>query len=415
VTVNQRLLLRGARVFDGTGAALSDADVVIQGDRILDVGTGLDGDAAMDLDGSSLCPGIIDCHVHVMVSHIDMWRLLQEPASLVYYQAAENLGRLLDAGVTTARDAAGADLGTKRAVELGLVRGPRLLIAVTLISQTGGHSDGLLPSGCSLTVVGQPVGMPHPIADGAEELRKKVREVLRAGADVIKIASSGGVMSPSDDPRHAHYTLEELTAAVDEASRAGRYVMAHAQATDGIKNAVRAGVRSIEHGVYLDEEAIALMLDRGTYLVPTLMAAQSVKAAVHGPGMMDAAAAKVESIIDVQRQSFRAALAAGVPIAMGTDAVGYPHGRNLEELALMVSEGMPPLAALASATGSAAKLLGIADDVGTLMPGKRADLTVFAGDIGDSHDLADLGSRLTHVFQSGNQVLPAAGRLSPRS
>jgi imidazolonepropionase-like amidohydrolase len=393
----RRLLLHGGEVFDGTGRPPAAADIVVADGRILDVGMGLDGDDAVDATGTTLCPGIIDCHVHVTLSHVDVWRYLQQPASLVYYEAARNLSALLDAGITTVRDAAGADAGMRAAVEQRLIRGPRLLIAVTLISQTGGHSDGLLPSGCSMTSVGVTPGSPDPIADGVDGVRRKVREVLRAGADVIKIAAPGGILSPSDSPRHAHYTPEELAAAVDEARRAGRAVMAHAQATEGIKNAVRAGVRSIEHGIYLDDEAISMMLEEGTYLVPTLLAGHSIKDTLDQPGGLAAAATVTESI-EQHRASFRAAVAAGVTIAMGTDAVGYPHGRNLEELHLMQQNGLPPLRTMRAATLDAAQLLGIADTVGEIAPGKVADLTAFAGRL---DDLSDLRQRLRLVLQYG--------------
>jgi imidazolonepropionase-like amidohydrolase len=392
--------LRGGDVFDGTGAAPMRADVVIEDGRIVDVGPGLDGDHGIDVSGHTVCPGFIDCHVHVTLSHVNMWRYLQDPASLMFYQTARNMGLLLDAGITTARDAAGADLGTKRAVEAGLLRGPRLQIAISLISQTGGHSDGWLPSGCSLTSFAQFPGLPHPIADGVDELRKKVREVIRAGADVIKIAASGGVMSPADDPRHAHYRPEEIRAVVEEATAAGRYVMAHAQATDGIKNALRAGARSIEHGVFLDDEAIGLMLDKGAFLVPTLIAAESIKAASAEAGLFEGAAGKVDLIIGAQRASFRSAVAAGVSIAMGTDAVGYPHGRNLDEIEIMVQEGMPSLEALKAATGTAARLLGF-DDIGIVGAGCRADLAIVAGDV---TDVAGLRGRVRSVWQDGVEV-----------
>jgi imidazolonepropionase-like amidohydrolase len=395
-----RTLLHSGQVFDGTGSPPAAADVVIEGDRIIDVGPRLDGDHGVDLSGHTVCPGFIDCHVHVTLSHVNMWRYLQEPASLAFYQTVRNMGLVLDAGITTARDAAGADLGTKRAVEIGLIRGPRLQIAISLISQTGGHSDGWLPSGCSLTSFAQFPGMPNPIADGTDELRKKVRELIRAGADVIKIATSGGVMSPADDPRHAHYRPEEIRAVVDEAAAAGRYVMAHAQATEGIKNALRAGVRSIEHGVFLDDEAIGLMVDARAFLVPTLIAAESIRAISAEAGSFEAAAGKVDLIMDAQRASFRAALAAGVQIAFGTDAVGYPHGRNLDEIEIMVHEGMAPLEALKSATSVAARLLRI-NDIGTVGPGCRADLAIVAGDV---TDVTGLRGRVRSVWQDGIEV-----------
>ncbi len=404
-----RTLYHGARVFDGTGAEPAEADVVVDGERIVAVGTGLDGDVGVDLTGHTVLPGLIDCHVHVMVDEYDIVRLLETPYSLRYYSAARNLGRLLDCGLTTVRDAAGADLGTKRAVELGLVRGPRLQISVTMLSQTGGHSDPRLPSGhCLPTAVGNPT-MPEPVVNGVDEMRARVRELVRAGADWIKVASSGGVMSAGTDPRRPQFNQEELRTAVAEAAVAGLGVMAHAQATEGIRNAVLAGARSIEHGIYLDDEVIGLMLERGTVLVPTLIAPHSVlDAARNGAAIGEPARAKVGEVIEAHRDSFRRAVLAGVPVAMGTDAVGYPHGRNLEELALMEEGGMPAAQALVSATAGAAALLGLGADLGTVQPGKRADLVVVGG---DTLDLATLPERVRTVIKDG---VVASGTLPGR-
>ena len=178
------------------------------------------------------------------------------------------------------RDAGGADLGIKQAVLDGLTPGPRMQISLSMLSQTGGHGDGWLPSGQTLDfILGHP-GVPNTIVDGPDEMRRAVRELVRMGADVIKVATSGGVLSPRDDPRHAHFRPAELDVLVEEATAAGIWVMAHAQGADGIKNAVRAGIRSIDHGVYLDDEAIELMKARGTYFVPTLVAPQGVLDAV---------------------------------------------------------------------------------------------------------------------------------------
>jgi imidazolonepropionase-like amidohydrolase len=240
-----RTVLTGGRVFDGTGSPATEGDVVIEDGRILDIGSGLDGDEQADMSGLTLLPGMFDCHVHVTMSGIDMVRRLQRPFSYQFFQAAENLRATLDCGITTVRDAGGADLGIKRAVEDHLVDGPRLRIAITVLSQTAGHGDGYLPSGFSVSM-----GVPHPgrpagIVDGPEEMRKRVREIVRAGADVIKVCTSGGVLSPRDSPRHAHFRADELAALAAEAAAAGLPVMAHAQATEGIKNAIRAGVRSI--------------------------------------------------------------------------------------------------------------------------------------------------------------------------
>jgi imidazolonepropionase-like amidohydrolase len=397
-----RTLLTGGRVFDGTGAPPREADVLIEGDRILQVGPGLDGDEAVDVGGRHLLPGLFDCHTHVTLTSIDLMAIVQRPFSYRFFQTVQNLAATLQAGITTVRDAAGADAGVKRAVADGLVPGPRLQIAVTLLSQTGGHGDGWYPSGQHIGLWPVYPGMPESLVDGPEAMRRKVRELVRAGADVIKVATSGGVLSPSDDPRHAHFREDELTALVTEAAAAGRWVMAHAQGSDGIKAALRAGVRSIEHGIYLDDEAIELLLERGAWLVPTLVAPRGVLAAAEaGVPIPEASRRKAVEVAEAHTDSFRRAVAAGVKVALGTDSGVTPHGRNLAELELMAKGGMSPAAALAAATSSAAELLGVAGELGTLEPGKRADVVAVDG---DPFELATIGDRIAAVVQDGRLV-----------
>jgi imidazolonepropionase-like amidohydrolase len=400
----RRLLLYGGQVADGSGAAPARADVVVAGSRILDVGIGLDGDEAIDCTGQWLSPGFIDAHVHVCIDHVDLLRHLETPFSLRFFVAARNLAAMRRIGITSARDASGADLGVKTAVATGLIPGPRLQISITMLSQTGGHADAWLPSGACVPSFGsvEYPGCPPAVVDGADGMRLRVRELVRAGADVIKIAATGGVMSPRDDPRHAHFTSEELRGAVEEATRAALPVMAHAQGTQGIKAAVRAGVRSIEHGVFLDEEAIELMREHGTYLVPTLMAPLSIlEAAQSGDAVGDTFVAKARAVVESHQDSFRRAAEAGVRIAMGTDAVGIPQGRNLEEIEHMTALGMTSAAAHHASTGAAAALLGVADDRGTVAPGKRADLVVLDG---DPNDMRGLVPRVRRVLMDGLQV-----------
>jgi imidazolonepropionase-like amidohydrolase len=397
-----RTLLTGGLVFDGTGAPPAEAEVLIEGGRIVEVGTGLDGDEAVDVGGRHLLPGLFDCHTHVTLTSVDLMGILQAPFSYRFFQTVGNLAATLRAGITTVRDAAGADAGVKRAVADGLVPGPRLQISVTLLSQTGGHGDGWFPSGQTLDFWPVYPGMPDGLVDGPEAMRRKVRELVRAGADVIKVATSGGVLSPTDDPRHAHFRDDELTALVTEAAAAGRWVMAHAQGADGIKAAVRAGVRSIEHGIYLDDEAIGLMLDRGTWLVPTLVAPRGVlAAAAAGVAIPEAAQRKAAEVAEVHADSFRRAVAAGVKVAMGTDSGITAHGRNLAELELMAKGGMGPAEVLAATTSGAAELLGVAGELGTLEAGKRADVVVVDG---DPFELATLGDRIAAVIQDGRLV-----------
>jgi imidazolonepropionase-like amidohydrolase len=315
--------------------------------------------------------------------------------------AIANLRRTLDLGITTVRDAGFADLGVKTAVADGLIAGPRLHIATTIISQSGGHADGWLPSGYDITPLSWP-GMPSGIVDGPDEMRRRAREIIRAGADQIKVCTSGGVLSPRDDPRHGHFRDEELAVLVEEATAAGIPVMAHAQGAPGIKAAVRAGIRSIDHGIYLDDEAIEMMLERGTWLVPTLVAPQGVLDAVAAGAAIPAASVrKATEVIDIHRAAVRRAIEAGVKVAMGTDSGVTPHGQNLRELALMVECGMSPVQAMLATTISAAGLLGVEASQGSIEPGKRADLVVVDG---DPFDFADLASRVGAVFQDGRLV-----------
>jgi imidazolonepropionase-like amidohydrolase len=226
----------------------------------------------------------------------------------------------------------------------------------------------------------------------------------RAGADVIKICTSGGVLSPRDNPRHAHFDMEELRACVAEARAGGLEVVAHAQATDGIKNAIRAGIRSIEHGVYLDDEAISMMLEAGTWLVPTLVAPLGVlEAADRGAAMTEAAVRKAREVVETHKDSFRRAVAAGVRVAMGTDSGVTAHGENLRELGLMAAGGMKPEEVLAATTSSAARLLGVDGELGTIEPGKRADLVLVDG---DPFDFAKLPGAVREVWKDGARVRP---------
>ncbi|HEX5825339.1 MAG TPA: amidohydrolase family protein [Candidatus Limnocylindrales bacterium] len=398
-----RVVLRGGRVFDGTGAAPAAADVVIEGDRIVGLGTGLDGDEEVDIRDRTILPGLFDCHTHVTLSNVDLWGAVQRPFSMQFFDAARNLQATLAIGITTVRDAGGADLGIKQAVADGLIAGPRLQISISMLSQTGGHGDDWYPSGAEVLLLGPHPGRPSGIVDGPDEVRRKVRELHRAGADVIKVATSGGVLSPRDDPRRAHFRPAELEVLVEEATAAGMFVMAHAQGADGIKNAVRAGIRSIDHGIYLDDEAIELMLERGTWFVPTLVAPQGVLDAVDaGVSLPPAVVDKARMVIDIHRAAFRHAVEAGVRIAMGTDSGVTPHGQNLRELELMGAGGMAPAAVLEATTRSAAQLMGLDDDLGTIAEGKLADLVVIGG---DPYDFTGLGDRVEQVWQAGARTV----------
>jgi imidazolonepropionase-like amidohydrolase len=405
-----RVLLGGGVVFDGTGSAPAPGDIVVEDGRIVAVGTGLDGDEHVDCTGCAVLPGFIDSHVHFMADgDLDPMASVRTPFSLNFFLAAERMARTLATGITTVREAGGSDLGVKEAQARGLVAGPRLLITIAILSQTGGHGDGWQVCGGSMPgMLGlEHPGKPHNLVDGPDDMRRKVRELIRAGADLIKVCTSGGVLSPRDDPRHGHFRDDELSVLVAEAQAAGKWVMAHAQATDGIKAAVRNGIRSIEHGIYLDDEAIAMMLQHGTYLVPTLIAPMGVlEAADRGVAVPSYAIEKTKMVMETHRESVARAIAAGVKVAMGTDSGVTPHGQNLRELSEMVACGMSPTDALVATTRTAAELLGVLDDRGTLEAGKRADLVVLDGDPLEFGRMAD---RVRAVYQDGRLVADAHG------
>jgi len=391
-----RTLFSGGSVFDAASATVAVADVVVEDGLVREVGPGLDGDTEVDVTGKVLLPGLIDAHVHVSFTHLDSGRALFEPFSLRWFQAAANLRATLATGITTVRDAGYTDDGVKQAVELGLVPGPRLRIAVGMVSQTGGHADEWLPSG--MLGPGTP-GIPDTLVDGLDSARRVVRALVRAGADQIKVATTGGGLSAHTDPHLSQLRDDELAEIVAEAARAGRDVMAHAHAASGVVAAVRAGVRSIEHGTLLTDEAVTLMAERGTYLVPTLSAPYGVlEAAAEGATLPTGSEAKARELIEHHSVSFRMALDAGVPVAMGTDAPVWPHGRNLEELGRMADAGMAPLETWRSATLVAARLMRLDDELGSLEPGKRADLVVLAG---DPEDLTGLAGRVEQVWKDG--------------
>ena len=392
-----RTVFRGGTVFDGTMAPLAEADVVIEDDRIVEVGPGLDGDESVDCAGHTVLPGLFDTHTHVIFSTLDWVEELVTPFSFKFYDAMRNLEATLATGITTVRDAAGADAGIKKAVDEGVIPGPRMQISVNMLSQTGGHADGWLRSGVDLDL--EWPGNPSGRVDGPDAVRLKVREMIRAGADVIKVATSGGVLSPTDDPRHPHFRPDELEEMVAEATAAGIYVMAHAQGAEGIKNAVRAGIRSIEHGIYLDDEGVDLMLERGTWLVPTLVAPLGVlDAADAGASLPASTVEKAKAVVGVHQQAVGRAIAAGVKVAMGTDSGVAPHGANLRELDLLVRCGMSPQQALVATTSSAGELMGVGDDLGTLEPSKRADLVLLEG---DALEVATLRERVRQVWKDG--------------
>lgn len=418
-----RYLIRNGTLIDGTGAEpILNAVVVIEDNRIVAVGSAQQvalpaGDVIeIDAEGGTVLPGLIDTHVHLMLEGVNFSRLLTTPFSYNFYKAIDHMRRTLDAGVTSVRDAGGADRGVQQAVEHGLIAGPRMQISITALTITGGHGDTWMPSGNEVPLWQAYPGNPGGRCDGPEAVRQKVREVLRAGAEVIKVHATGGVLSPTDDPEFTQFTPEELAIMVREAAyRKGVKVMAHAQGAEGIKNAVRAGIHSIKHGIFLDDEAIELMLEHGTFLVPTLVAPLGVLEQAEGnDAMPEYGVRKARAVVETHRASIAKAYRAGVKIAMGTDAAVVPHGTNLRELGLLCDIGMSPLEALVATTRTAAECLGWQDQLGTLLPGKLADVVIAKAD-----PLADIRSlenndNITLVMKNGAIVKDLRPALHPR-
>ncbi len=389
-------LVRNGTLIDGNGGTpIKNGAVLIEDNKIRGVGSADSirlpnaNFTEIDAKGGTILPGLIDTHVHLMMEITNPVKAMQTPFSMHFYKSVQYMRRTLDAGITTVRDAGGADLGVKQAVEQGVVAGPRMQISITVLGITGGHTDGWMPSGLNYDLFPPYPGNPSGICDGVEEVRKKVREVLRAGAEVIKICSTGGVLSPTDHPEFTQFSPEELAVIVQEAHyRRGIKVMAHAQGVEGIKNAVRAGIHSIEHGIFLDDEAIDLLLKHNTFVVPTLLAPLSVVEIAEKTGdMPEYGVRKAKETIEIHRDSIAKVYQAGVRISMGTDAGVMPHGTNLRELGLMASIGMSPMEAIVATTKTASECLGWQDRVGTLEAGKFADLIITKTD-----PLADLRS-----------------------
>ena len=398
-------VIRAGTLIDGTGAdPVRNATIVIEGNAITAVNA--DGDIPRDAEvidaaGMTVMPGMIDCHVHLPFSAVSLQQRLMTPYSLQIAQALANARLTLEHGFTTVRDAGGTPRGVKQAIDQGLYPGPRLRIAVGALSQTGGHGDAVMPNGAN-TRVGDPEH-PNTVVDGVEEVRRATRELLRAGADQIKVHTSGGVMSPNDEPGATGFSPEEIAVIVYEARASGKTVMAHAQATQGIRNAVLGGIRSIEHGIYLTEQVCDEMIERGTYLVATLVApVWVIRRAESDPASVPPyALRKASEVKEDHFNSFKLAVQKGVRIAMGTDTGVGPHGSNAEELALMVEAGLTPMQAIQAATGVAAECLGAEHELGTLVKGRRADFVVVDGDpLADVRILQD-PARIRMVVKDG--------------
>jgi imidazolonepropionase-like amidohydrolase len=401
-------VITNATLIDGTGRdPVQRAGIIIDEGRITRAGGNVEPpkDAqVIDAGGRTVMPGLIDSHVHLYGRVTNLQERLLTPPSLALFYGARNALRTLDAGVTSVRDASGSPAGFKMAIERGLIPGPRMKISVSALSQTGGHGDQTMPSGVNTRMFGEAdAERPHTIVDGPDEVRRAVRQLLRAGADFIKLCSTGGVLSPADEPTHTQFTPEEISVMVHEAAAAGRTCMSHAQGAQGIKNAVYAGVESIEHGIYVDDEAIAEMKKRGTFLVPTLVAPIWVlRHAERQPGsILPQSVRKTKEVMADHKRNIGNAIASGVRIAMGTDSGVGHHGSNAEELQLMVDAGMSPMDAIVASTRTASECIHMAADVGTLEEGKLADLLIIDGDPLDDIAILQNKARIPLVMQGG--------------
>jgi imidazolonepropionase-like amidohydrolase len=414
------LVIVAERLIDGTGRdPLERAAIVIEDGRIAAVGersslTIPPGAEVLEDDDLTLLPGFMDMHVHLASSGTNLVRILMTPASLALLNSIPNSARTLAAGVTTVRDAGHTPVGVRLAAEAGYFPAPRMELAISLLSQTGGHGDDLMPCGARVGLT-MNVDVPHGVVDGVDDMRRKVRQVLHAGADWIKLCTSGGVLSPGDLPDHAQFSIDEIRTAVEEAAVVGKRVMAHAMSAAGIRNALLAGVTSIEHGCLLDEEGIALMKEKGAYLVPTLVAPGDViDGARTSGGLPPEMVAKAEGIRALHRAAVSAAIASEVKIAMGTDAAVGPHGGNLRELGEMVRCGMTPMQAIVASTRVPAELLR-RPDLGTLAPGKLADVVAVRGDpLLDIDSLAD-PAHIRLVVKDGRVAFDFRERAAPYS
>ncbi|MFJ3804289.1 amidohydrolase family protein [Streptomyces sp. NPDC090088] len=390
-----------AALVDGTGAApVPDAVLDVTDDGLIayagPAATAPPGPPAamVDLGGRTLLPGFFDCHVHLcMTPERGLLAGLTADPTVEVLETAARLRATLHAGVTSLRDLGGIPAGYREANARGLIEGPRLQVAVKVIGHTGGHADCSLPGGVDAA--------PHlgEIADTPDEARVAARRMLRAGADVVKVCATGGMGSPHDDPDDEGLTVEELRAVVDEAARhRGKPVAAHAQGTVGIRNALHAGVASVEHGYGMTDELCDLAREQGTFLVPTL---STVYTPLDRAKMPEYHFQKKSRWAGTSKENIARAIERGVPVALGTDAGVVPHARNLLELSYLVELGMTPLDAITAGTLNAARLLGVEERLGSLERGKVADFVVVDGD--PLYDIALLGrpENVVIVAQAG--------------
>jgi imidazolonepropionase-like amidohydrolase len=383
-------VLKAARMFDGkSNVVLTPGLVVVSNGKIVGVGASaaVPSDAQLiDLGDATLLPGFIDAHTHLTMLYSEDYARaaldgLRKPIAEMALDASVNARVTLMAGFTTVRDVGSAeylDAGLRNAINRGVVPGPRMLVAVHAIGATGGHCD---ETGYREGALGKETGPEVGVVNGADEARRAVRLAHKYGATVIKTCATGGVLSLADAVDTPQLTQAELDALVDEAHALRLKTAAHAHGAEGAKRAIRAGIDSIEHGSFLDDEALDMMNQKGTYYVPTLMAVQGLSEQIaKGVAIPPAIKVKADAAISAVHQTFQKAIAKNVKIGLGTDAAVYPHGRNAEEFHQMVDLGMKPIDALKAGTSNDAELLGLASTIGTLETGKLADVVAVPGD-----------------------------------
>ena len=394
-----RFAVHAAHLIDGrSSAARGPVWVVISGDTIESVRTTAPGDlTVVDLGDATLMPGLIDCHTHLSARvGLPPTERLKSSTARATIAGVNNCRDALRAGFTTCRDVGGAelvDVGLRDAIKAVEIEGPRMLVATWSLSMTGGHGDrnnAVDYHWCN--------DLESGVADGVDEVRKKVRFNIQQGADVIKILASGGVLSPRDNPQHTGYSFEEMKTAVEEAARQERFVAAHAHGKQAIIWASNAGVRSVEHASYMDDEAARVLKKNGTWYVPTLYVIEPILAPGNPLHILDENLAKAREVRGHMRGAFHAALRNGVNIAFGSDAGVFPHGDQVREFKIYVSEGMSPMAAIKTATSSAAEMIGWSKQVGTVEGGKYADLVAVPGD--PLKDITEL-ERVKWVMKGG--------------
>src|SRR5580693_5053787 len=384
-------VLKAARLFDGKSDILVKPGLVLVTDgKIAGVGAGAAIPASaevIDFGDATLLPGFIDAHTHLTSMFSDDYKqaalnYLQKPIAEQALDATVNARVTLMAGITTVRDVGSSDyvdVGLRNAIRDHVVVGPRMLVCVHALGSTGGHCDG--SGGYREGLFGHESGPLDGVINGPDQARYAVRLDHKYGADIIKVCATGGVLSLADDVDTPQLTQEELNAIVDEAHALRRKTAAHAHGAEGAKRAIRAGIDSIEHGTFLDDEALDMMKQRGTYLVPTLMASHGIQEQIdQGTYIPAPILIKAKAAIASVHRTFQKALAKGVKIGMGTDAAVYAHGRNTEEFFQMVDLGMKAIDALRAGTSADADLLGLADKIGTLEAGKLADVVAVPGD-----------------------------------